>query len=258
MRRARAEELGLVGEVVVDGQPLDAGAPGDLGDGRPRRPDLLVQGGGRLDDPPPRLLLAAGAFLELVSAGRFTHLLNTVYSEFDSVPDGVTVAALQCTHRSLKGAAPWSPAPTSSAPRDGEYVHFKGLGTRHVVTAEQTGGAFAVVEHDLAPRELGAPTHTHEREDEISHVLSGRLGVQIGDEVIEAGPGDTVVKPRGIPHAFWNPGDEPVRFLEMITPAGLRAYFAELAPILDAGGPARTSRRWRGPARYALTWTWTR
>jgi len=43
--------------------------------------------------------------------------------------------------------------------------------------------------------------------------------VQIGDEVIEAGPGDLVLKPRGVRHAFWNPGDEPARVLEIISPA---------------------------------------
>jgi quercetin dioxygenase-like cupin family protein len=119
----------------------------------------------------------------------------------------------------------------------GDYVRFQALGTRYVVSAEQTGGAFAVVEHDLAPRELGAPTHTHEREDEISHVTTGRLGVQIGGEVLEAGPGDTVVKPRGIPHAFWNPGDEPVRFLELITPPAFADYFKEIAPLLNSAPP---------------------
>src|SRR6059058_5229647 len=93
---------------------------------------------------------------------------------------------------------------------DGRQVRFQGFGTRYVVSAEHTGGAFAVVEHDLAPRTLGAPMHTHDLEDEISHVTAGRLGVQIGDDVLEAGPGDTVVKPRGVAHAFWNPGDEPV------------------------------------------------
>ena len=144
-------------------------------------------------------------------------------------------------------------SPYVVGPRDGEYVQFHGFGTRQVVAAGQTGGAFAVVEHDLAPRLLGAPTHTHEREDEISHVLSGRLGVQIGDEVLEAGPGDTVVKPRGIPHAFWNPGDEPVRFLEMITPAGFEHYFAELAPAFGAAGPPDVAAIAAVQARYALT-----
>jgi quercetin dioxygenase-like cupin family protein len=138
------------------------------------------------------------------------------------------------------------------ASADGRHVHFQGLGTRYVLGAEQTGGAFAVVEHDLAPRALGAPMHTHTREDEISHVTAGRLGVQIGDDVLEAGPGDTVVKPRGIAHAFWNPGDEPVRFLEVITPAGFEGYFAELEPILGVPGPPDVAALGAVVARYAL------
>jgi quercetin dioxygenase-like cupin family protein len=136
---------------------------------------------------------------------------------------------------------------------DGRQVRFQGLGTRYVVSAEQTGGAFALVEHDLAPRALGAPMHAHEREEEISHVTAGRLGVQIGDEVLEAGPGDTVVKPRGIAHAFWNPGDEPVRFLELITPPGFEHYFAELEPILAVPGPPDFAALGAVMARYGLT-----
>ena len=81
---------------------------------------------------------------------------------------------------------------------DGAVVRFQGFGTRYVASL----GSAALVEHDLAPRTLGAPMHAHEHEDEVSHVLAGRLGVQIGDEVLEAGPGDTVVKPRGVAHAF--------------------------------------------------------
>jgi quercetin dioxygenase-like cupin family protein len=135
----------------------------------------------------------------------------------------------------------------------GREVRFQGFGTRYVVGAEQTSGAFALVEHDLAPRSLGAPMHTHEREDEISHVLAGRLGVQIGDEVLEAVPGDTVVKPRGVAHAFWNPGDEPVRFLELITPPGFEGYFAELEPILGMPGPPDLEALGAVMARYGLS-----
>ena len=96
--------------------------------------------------------------------------------------------------------------------------------------------------------------HTHEREDEYSFVLAGRLGAQIGDDVVEAGPGELVVKPRGIPHAFWNPGDEETRVLEIISPAGFEQYFADLAPALARPGepgnlPALAEIR----TRYGLT-----
>jgi len=119
-------------------------------------------------------------------------------------------------------------------PGEGELVHLHALGVRFMVGAEETGGRFALVEHPLPPRSLGAPVHTHRNEDEYSYVLEGRVAVQIGDEIVEAGPGELVVKPRGIPHAFWNPGDEPARLLEIVSPGGFESYFRELAPALAA------------------------
>jgi quercetin dioxygenase-like cupin family protein len=138
-------------------------------------------------------------------------------------------------------------------PSEGRYVHFQSLGTRDIVRGERTGGAVAVSEHDLAPRELGAPTHTHEHEDEISYVTSGRLGVQIGDEVLIAEPGDTVFKPRGVPHAFWNAGDEPVRFLEIFTPSNFQDYFAEIETILNVEGEPDFEALGAVMARYGLS-----
>ena len=101
-----------------------------------------------------------------------------------------------------------------------------------MIDGERTGGAFSLVEHPLPPRALGAPLHTHHNEDEYSFVLQGRVGVQLGDDTLEAGPGDLLCKPRGVPHAFWNAGDEPARLLELISPAGFEHYFRELAPLL--------------------------
>lgn len=122
-------------------------------------------------------------------------------------------------------------------PAEGESVHLLALGVRFMIDGETTGGAFSLVEHPLPPRALGAPLHTHRNEDEYSYVLEGRLGVQLGEEVLEAGPGELVFKPRGVPHAFWNAGDEPLRLLELISPAGFENYFRELAPVLAERGP---------------------
>src|SRR4051812_14444193 len=107
---------------------------------------------------------------------------------------------------------------------DMDSADFPMLGNRYLLRGEETGGRFAMLEHTIAPRALGAPMHTHEHEDEFSLVLAGRGGVQIGDEVTVAGPGDVVRKPRGIAHAFWNAGDEPARLVELISPAGFEAY----------------------------------
>ncbi|HEX8067761.1 MAG TPA: cupin domain-containing protein [Thermoleophilaceae bacterium] len=130
------------------------------------------------------------------------------------------------------------PSEHKVGPADGDRADFPNLGNRYVIRGEETGGRFALIEHTIAPRALAAPTHTHANEDEYSYVLSGRMGAMIGDEVVEAGPGDLVVKPRGIPHSFWNAGDEECRLLELISPGGFERYFADIAPFLTrAEGP---------------------
>jgi quercetin dioxygenase-like cupin family protein len=127
--------------------------------------------------------------------------------------------------------------PHPLGPDDGEVVPLLALGVRFLIDWETTGGRFNLVEHPLPPRALGAPVHTHRNEDEYSYVLEGRIGVQLGDEVLEAGPGELVFKPRGVPHAFWNAGDEPARLLELISPGGFENYFREMAPLLAAADP---------------------
>jgi hypothetical protein len=67
--------------------------------------------------------------------------------------------------------------------------------------------------------------------------LEGVIGARVGDQLIEAvDAGSYLCKPRGVPHAFWNPGPRPARLLEIISPPGFEAYFVELA---EAGDPAR-------------------
>ena len=123
-------------------------------------------------------------------------------------------------------------------PADGLLVRFGGLGVRFLIDGQRSGGGFALVEHPIEPRCLAAPMHTHEHEDEYTFVLEGEVGVQVADEVAVARPGDLVVKPRGIPHAFWNPGDVPARVLEIISPAGFERFFAELQLLITRpGGP---------------------
>ena len=123
------------------------------------------------------------------------------------------------------------------SPDEGETVWLRKLGIRSMIGGERTEGHSALVEYLIGPRALAAPMHTHEREEEYTYVLEGEVGVQIGEEVLLARPGDLVFKPRGVPHAFWNPADEPARALEIISPAGFERYFVELAPLFP---PANT------------------
>jgi len=107
------------------------------------------------------------------------------------------------------------------------------IGVRFMIDGSEAAERFSLVEHPMSPRALAAPLHLHTREDEYSFVLQGRMGALLGDEVVEAGPGDLVFKPRNQWHTFWNAGDEPCRILEIISPAGFELFFAEL---VDMGG----------------------
>ena len=60
-------------------------------------------------------------------------------------------------------------------------------------------------------------------------MLEGRLGAQLGDDVVYAEAGDLAFKPHEQWHTFWNAGDGPCRILEIISPAGFEHYFDELA-----------------------------
>jgi quercetin dioxygenase-like cupin family protein len=117
-------------------------------------------------------------------------------------------------------------------PDEGQTVNLLALGVRFMIEGRRSGGAFSLVEHPLPARALGSPLHTHRNEAEYSYILEGRVGLQLGDEVLVAGPGELVFKPRGVPHAFWNAGDVPARLLEIISPAAFENYFREMAPLL--------------------------
>jgi mannose-6-phosphate isomerase-like protein (cupin superfamily) len=136
---------------------------------------------------------------------------------------------------------------------EGEIVLRGGFGVIGKVSGAETGGNFSVVEHPLEPGILGAPPHTHANEDETSFVIEGEIGVLIGEEEFLAGPGTYVLKPRGVPHAFWNTGPEPARILEIISPAGFERYFEELAEVLSAGGPPDLGRISEIASSYGLT-----
>jgi mannose-6-phosphate isomerase-like protein (cupin superfamily) len=128
-------------------------------------------------------------------------------------------------------------------PGEGRAGFLGSIGVRFLIDSSESGGGFSLVEHPMSPRALGAPLHRHSHEDEYSFVLEGRMGALLGDDVVEAGPGDLVFKPRRQWHTFWNAGDEPARILEIISPAGFEQYFADLVELGGSRNAAPQSLR---------------
>lgn len=127
------------------------------------------------------------------------------------------------------------------------FFDFGGLAVRWKIDGGgETGGRFSVVHHPIAPRALGAPLHRHHNEDEFSYVLRGKLGALLGDEVVTAGVGTWVFKPREQWHTFWNAGDEECEIIEVISPAGFEDFMREVAAAWgDAERFVEIARKYR-------------
>jgi mannose-6-phosphate isomerase-like protein (cupin superfamily) len=126
-------------------------------------------------------------------------------------------------------------------PKDGKLGKLGGIGVRFMIHGAESGGGFALVEHPMEPRALAAPMHRHSREDEYSFVLEGRVGADLGGEIVYGEVGDLIFKPRGQWHTFWNAGDAPARILEIISPAGFEKFFDTMTELAgrDELDPAR-------------------
>ncbi len=138
-------------------------------------------------------------------------------------------------------------------PDDG--VSLPVLDMVHKVTAERFGGALTIIEWGLPPGAM-IPPHTHSLEDECNFVLEGELTCDVGGEIGTASAGSYVLKPRGVPHALYNAGAEPVRVLEILTPSGLEHYFDEYEEIVSSALSEDQRRRARAELgdRYGITW----
>jgi quercetin dioxygenase-like cupin family protein len=105
----------------------------------------------------------------------------------------------------------------------GDRIHVK-------VSTQDSGGALFMTEQPIDRRGSGPPKHYHEEQDEWFYCLAGEYVVEIGDQRMRLGPGDSVLGPRRVPHAFVYDGAGPGRILIGFTPAvRIEQFFRDLA-----------------------------
>ena len=112
------------------------------------------------------------------------------------------------------------------APDAGEARWWFGGLAQIKLTSRQTEGRFSLVVVLWPPR-LEVPLHVHTREDELFHLLEGKISYRIGELRIEAAPGHTVFAPRNVPHGFTGTSSEPSRYLIVYSPAGFEEFIRE-------------------------------
>ncbi len=117
------------------------------------------------------------------------------------------------------------------APGGGESVWLVGDLIEVKLSAQDTGGAYSMIE-ETTPPGGGPPPHLHRDEDEALYVLEGEVEFLLGEDTIPAGVGTCVHIPRGTLHTFKNVGTSPSRVLAVLTPGGFERFF------LEAGEPA--------------------
>ena len=119
---------------------------------------------------------------------------------------------------------------TATVPRPAPLWFIDGLVRIHV-SGEETGGRYCVVENHVPHGDM-PPLHVHHSEDEVFHVLEGRLSLFLPGRHVELAAGDTFRAPRGVPHTY-RVESETARLLVLCAPARFDALVratAEPAP----------------------------
>jgi mannose-6-phosphate isomerase-like protein (cupin superfamily) len=96
------------------------------------------------------------------------------------------------------------------------------------IPSRQTDGLVGLGEVNLPPLTAGPNLRVHANEDELFVVLEGMLTVQIGQELHDIAAGGLAWGARGIPHAFANRAQEPLRIMILWNPGGAERVFEEM------------------------------
>jgi quercetin dioxygenase-like cupin family protein len=93
------------------------------------------------------------------------------------------------------------------------------------VLTDETGGNFFAMEQSNH-KKGGPPRHLHYNEEGHFYVIEGNYVVEVDTDRFELGPGDSLLAPRKIPHAWAFVGDDKGRLLISFAPTNkMEAYF---------------------------------
>jgi uncharacterized cupin superfamily protein len=126
----------------------------------------------------------------------------------------------------------------------GEKIIFHSL-------EREADGDKVIVENFVTPGN-GPVMHTHLLQDESLTIVKGKIGYQVlGDQEKFAGAGETVLFKRGVPHRFWNAGDDVLNCKGWVKPANTIVFF--LSALYAAQNKTGTSQPEQFDAAYLIT-----
>ena len=101
------------------------------------------------------------------------------------------------------------------------------------VSAEDTGGAYTLMEDNLKPT-FALGLHRHDHHAETFYFLEGAVDFYVDGNWIKALPGATIHVPPGVPHACRTAGGAPAKMLMIYQPSGFDGFLAELGQMTEA------------------------
>ena len=105
-----------------------------------------------------------------------------------------------------------------------------------LATAASTAGELVRCRTHVAPGRPAPPEHSHPKLEERFIVEHGVLGYKLGDQRLEAHPGEVVVVPPGTNHTFWNASDDQLSVVGEVRPALRFEDFVETIHVLIRDG----------------------
>ena len=124
------------------------------------------------------------------------------------------------------GDSYWQPVPANGFVRN--------LFSDKTVASENK---FAVGTQTVAPG-CFIREHTHDRNEEIIFVVSGRGFIKLDAEMHPLMPGSAVFLGKNRKHQFINPGLEPLTFMWIFLPGGLDSFFEQIGRPRNPGESA--------------------
>jgi quercetin dioxygenase-like cupin family protein len=120
-------------------------------------------------------------------------------------------------------------------------------------TAEDTSGDVFESTIWFDPRTPGPPPHLHPNSEESLEVIEGSFDVLKDGQWTTLRPGARATFPPGAPHTFRNAGDEPVKIVIRIRPAGRsEAFFRHMQKLIGEGKVKRLPPKDPRSAIYAV------
>jgi quercetin dioxygenase-like cupin family protein len=130
-------------------------------------------------------------------------------------------------NKPLSGASAPSVLVAADADRFGEH---RGLGISTITfKVTPTDGCDVLIIENSFYGQGGPARHSHDNQDEWFYAVSGEFIMEIGQEKLRLGTGDSVMAPRQVPHVWAFVGEGRGKMLITFLPAGkMEAFFREV------------------------------